>query len=478
MSVKILFLDDRWRVENWKDSFDEWLPEAVEAIYEEYGYKAVQRLTENPDVKLVFLDLQFEGQPQQGEEILTRIKEQNPDLPVVILTSINDAQLALKLVHDEKKAYYYFFKDSIDPDQVTKVIENAIEGYELKSESIRKTDIGIIVGDSPALAEVLRLSGRASHVDSTVLITGESGTGKELIARAIHLNSRRRKAPFVAVNCGGIPEALIESELFGHVRGAFTGAIKDKSGRFERANKGTIFLDEIAELNPAMQVRLLRVLQFGEIERLGSERTQIVDARVIAATKQNIEERIRDGFFREDLYYRLDVIRIHIPPLRERKEDIPVLVTYFLRRLNDKLDEAKDISDEAIELLQKYHWPGNVRELENLLERAIATSTTDVLDIEDFASLLSATRVDDADARLIDIWVEKAMSGTTSWDDIRREFGAAGDTRKRIIESIIQSLSQKLKQRPSGTELATVLRVSRNHLSQILSSLGLQLRDF
>lgn len=478
MFSKVLFLDDRWEEENWKQSFDKWLPESVEAIYEKFGHKAIQRLTENPEIKLVFLDLHFAGQSEQGEQILNKIKELYPNLRVIILTSINDVELALRLVHAEKKAYYYFYKDSIDPDQVRKIIENAIESHDLQAEAIRKTDKGMIIGESLALKEVLRLAQKASQVDSTVLITGESGTGKELIARTIYLNSRRKEYSFVAVNCGAITETLIESELFGHVKSAFTNASADKRGFFEKANRGTIFLDEVAELKMDMQPKLLRVLEEREFYKVGSATPQKVNVRVIAATNKNLEEQLEKDLFREDLLYRLNIIHINIPPLRERKEDIPLLIKYLLQRLNNESGEAKDISASAIEFLRQCHWSGNARQLRNALERAIVTSKSELLDVEDFNSLISSASSNAMHNNFVDIWTENVISGQANWEDIRKEFGATADSRKRILERIILSLKQNLGHRPSGTELATALEVRRNYLNVILSDLGLRLRDF
>jgi transcriptional regulator with PAS, ATPase and Fis domain len=336
----------------------------------------------------------------------------------------------------------------------------------------------MIIGESQALKNVLRLVERASEVESTVLITGESGTGKELIAKAIHLNSNRKKAAFITVNCGAISEGLIESELFGHVRGSFTSAYRDKRGLFERADKGTILLDEIGELKPDLQVRLLRVLQSGEIEKVGAEETQKINVRVIAATNQRLDERIRQGSFREDLYYRLNVIRIHVPPLRERKEDVPLLVNYFLQKLNNKMGKSKEISEDALDLMGQYDWPGNIRELVSELERAIATSASDILEPSDFSGLVSVKNIYERDDNLIRWWIEEIVKGQASWDDVRKQFGAAGDSRKKIIEGIILLLKQETGHRPSGTELANTLKISRNYLNQVLSNLNLQLKNF
>jgi len=477
-SSKILFVDDRWKEEQWKESFDGWLPDSVEAVYEEYGYKALERLSQHPNVKLVFLDLQFKDQPEQGEQILYKIKERYPDLKVIILTSINDIQLALKVVHEEKLAYYYFFKDSLDRDQVQKTIENAIESYDLRAEAIRKTDAGTIVGDSPEIKGVLRLVERASNVNFPVLVTGESGTGKELVARAIHQNSLRRRHPFKAVNCGAISEGLIESELFGHVRGAFTNALKDKRGRFELADRGTLFLDEITDLKLDMQVRLLRVLQMGEIERVGSETTKKIDVRVISATNEKVEDRVKQGLFREDLFHRLDVIPIAVPPLRSRKQDIPLLVGHILQNLNNELDRAVDLADDALALLMDYDWPGNVRELENKLKQAVTLSDSETLGRSDFPALFSRPERTIGDKASAADWIERVMRGNAMWDDVRTEFAAASDTRRQIVEGVILALRHNLGHRPSGDEIAKLFGINRNHLNQLLATFGLQLKDY
>jgi two-component system, NtrC family, response regulator PilR len=476
MPDKILFLDDRWRAENWNESFDRWVPDSIETIYEEHGYKAIQRLRENPEIKLVFLDLNFEGQPEQGEQILDKIKKHYPDLKVIILTSRNDTQLALRLTLTEKKAYYYFHKDDIDEDLLKKQIENAIETVNLRAEAIRKTDIGMIVGESSALREALRLTECASQVNSNVLITGESGTGKELIARSIHQNSHRKNMPFIAVNCGAIAQNLIESELFGHVRGAFTDAVTDKRGKFERAHKGTIFLDEIAELRLELQIPLLRVIQLGEFEKVGSEQVQKVDVRVIAATNQNLEQSVEEGTFRSDLFYRLDVIRIKMPSLRERREDIPQLAEYFLQHLNARLNRTKDIGPEAFEVLKRYDWPGNIRELQNVIERAIATSESEVIGPQSFRGLIAPDR-EVGNRSTIDYWIERVMNGQAEWDDIRKEFGPLGDARRQFLVGLISSLSQHLGRRPTGTDIANSLKITRNNWNAIASNLGLRLRE-
>lgn len=241
-----------------------------------------------------------------------------------------------------------------------------------------------IIGQSPAIKRVFKLIEKVAPTESTVLILGESGTGKELVARAIHQKSRRKDGPFIPVNCGAIPEELLESELFGYEKGAFTGATRSKPGRFELANGGTIFLDEIAEMSPKLQVKLLRVLQEKKIERLGSEKAIPVNIRIIAATNRNLEEEVAEGRFREDLYFRLNVIPISLPPLRERKEDLPLLAEHFLKKFCEREEvPLRRLSEEALQILLNYTWPGNVRELKNLMERLVILSEEEIIRKED-----------------------------------------------------------------------------------------------
>ncbi len=244
--------------------------------------------------------------------------------------------------------------------------------------------IPILIGESLKIREVLSLIERVAKTDSTVLITGESGTGKELVARILHLKSPRAQGPFVAINCGAIPHELLESELFGYVKGAFTGALRDKKGRLEVANGGTVLLDEISEMSPALQVKLLRVLQEREFEPIGSTRSVKVDIRVVAATNKNLEELVKKGRFRHDLYWRLNVVPIHLPPLRERKEDIPLLISHFLEIYNDRYKgKVTGFSESAMELLLNYDWPGNIRELENLVQRLVVLKGEGIILPED-----------------------------------------------------------------------------------------------
>jgi len=326
-------------------------------------------------VDLVLADVRMPG--LNGIELVRQVHEINPDLPCIVITGFGSPESSVEALR--AGAFWYLEKpfEQGSLDVVRRLVEQAIEHGRLKAENrilqgeLRsKYRFENIVGTSSALRSVLDVVGKVAQTESTVLITGESGTGKELIARAIHYNSARAERRLVTVNCGAIPEELLESELFGHVRGAFTNAVSHREGRFAAANGGTIFLDEIGDMSPNLQVKLLRVLQDRTFEPVGSSKSMTVDVRVIAATNQDLETAIREGRFREDLFYRLNVIPIEVPALRERREDIPLLIQYFLDVLNQERGTRIDsVSDAAMELLVGHEWPGNVRELENLVER-------------------------------------------------------------------------------------------------------------
>jgi two-component system nitrogen regulation response regulator GlnG len=300
-----------------------------------------------------------------GLELLRRLKASHPQLPVIVMTAFSDLDSAVASLHEG--AFEYLPKP-FDLEEVVQVVERACQsrGDQPASQAADTAPIPEIVGRAPAMQEVFRAIGRLARSPITVLITGESGTGKELVARALHRHSPRAGNPFIALNMAAIPKDLLESELFGHEKGAFTGAISQRIGRFEQANGGTLFLDEIGDMPAELQTRLLRVLAEGEFYPLGSYTPRRVDVRIIAATHQNLEELVAKGRFREDLYHRLNVIRIHLPALRERREDIPLLLRYFLKRIAKELDtEPKTLRPEVEEYLSRLDWPGNVRQLEN-----------------------------------------------------------------------------------------------------------------
>jgi nitrogen regulation protein NR(I) len=308
-----------------------------------------------------------------GMELLRRVAADLPDVPVIVITahgSVDSAVAALKA-----GAFDYITKP-FEQEELKKVIAKAARAHDLERQNVHANfgdgDRPPLVGEAPAMKAIYEIVGKVADSPSTVLVTGESGTGKELIAKALHRGSSRRDKPLIKVNCAAIPKDLVESELFGYERGAFTGAVGSKPGRFELADGGTLFLDEIGEVPVEMQVKLLRALQESEFERVGGIKTIRVDVRLIAATNRDLKSLIADGKFREDLYYRLAVVPIELPPLRERREDIPLLVRHFISKYDERLGKRVDgIEDEALQLLLGYAWPGNIRELENLMERSV-----------------------------------------------------------------------------------------------------------
>jgi len=337
------------------------------------GDEAVRKVEQN-FFDLIMLDLKMEN--MGGIEALKRIKQISPAIPVLIMTayaSIQTAVEALKL-----GAFDYLLKP-LDMDQVRHTLEKTldyqkliIENKTLKERLSMEFDFSNIIGNSKRMRELFEVLALAAPSDTTILILGESGTGKELIANAIHQNSPRVDKPFIKVNCAALPENLLESELFGHEKGAFTGAIARRQGRFEQAHDGTLFLDEIGDMSLATQAKILRVLQENEFERVGGNKTIKVDVRIIAATNKDLERAVEEGAFRKDLFYRLSVVPVLLPPLRERKKDIPLLAEHFLKKYAEKNQRLiQGFAPEAVDVLMRYHWPGNVRELENCVERAV-----------------------------------------------------------------------------------------------------------
>jgi two-component system nitrogen regulation response regulator NtrX len=341
---------------------------------------------ESPD--LVLLDVKMPG--MDGLEVLDRLHAMNETLPIVVISGHGTISTA---VDATKKGAFDFIEKPFASERVLVSLRNALDQRLLRDENrTLKRAVELrhqMIGESPALKQVMASVSRAAPTNATVLITGESGVGKELVARTIHGNSRRSRERFIQVNCAAIPEELIESELFGHEKGSFTGATEKQVGKFEQADRGTIFLDEVGDMSPKTQAKVLRVLQEGEVERLGSARTIKVDVRVIAATNKNLEEEIEKGHFREDLYFRLAVIPIHVPPLRERPEDVPLLVRhymdYFSRENNTR---PKRITHAALDALQRYRWKGNIRELRNTVERLIIMTGGDTIDVADLPELV------------------------------------------------------------------------------------------
>src|SRR5262245_52650729 len=320
-----------------------------------------------------------------GLEVLRVTKDLAPETAVIVITAVGSTETAVEAM--KLDAYDYITKP-FKLDEINLIVKNALERKRLVEENryLRKQlqvqyHFDNLVGKSGGMVAVWDTIRKIADSPSTVMITGESGTGKEQVARAIHFNSQRRDKPFISVNCGAIPEALMESELFGHVKGSFTGAIANKVGLFSAVDGGTLFLDEITEIPPLLQVKLLRAIQEREIRRVGDTRETKVDVRLIAASNRDLEQAVSEGVLREDLFYRLNVIPIHLPPLRERRDDIQLLVTHFLQKLGKQLSkEMKAVAPEALAMLERYHWPGNLRELENVIERAMVLSAADVLE--------------------------------------------------------------------------------------------------
>ena len=325
-----------------------------------------------------------------GMGLLGEIIRDYPSIPVIIITAHGTIATAVDAL---KKGAFDYITKPFEQDELKQVIQKAVKTRRLDEDEalLNPDDIDRygIIGSSDRITEIFETIKRVAPTTTTILITGETGTGKELIARAIHRNSPRKNNPFIKINCAAIPESLMESELFGYEKGAFTGAATKKQGRFELAHKGTLFLDEVGELPKDMQVKLLQVIQEQEFERVGGLQTIKVDVRLITATNRNLFEDVKDGRFREDLYYRLNVIPAHLPPLRERKEDIPVLIDFFIEKFNKKLDRSvKYIDEKVTNLLIQYAWPGNIRELENLVERMILMARGDTIVFADLPSEL------------------------------------------------------------------------------------------
>lgn len=376
---KILIVDDELSMREFLEIMLKKAGYDVESVGE--PEQALLRV-ENDHYDLVISDVLMPG--MNGLELLRKIKDTNPEVIVLMMTAFASAETAVQAM---KEGAYDYITKPFKVDEIQLVIDKALEKKKLLSENvILKKELntlynfGNLIGSSPEMLKVYDLIQRVTDSKANILITGESGTGKELVAKAIHYNSVRRDRPFVTVNCGAIPENLLESELFGHMKGAFTGAISSKVGLFEMADNGTIFLDEVGELTLALQVKILRVIQEKIFKRVGGTEDQKVDVRVITATNRELEEEVARGRFREDLYYRLNVIQIKLPPLRRRVEDIPILAQHFVEKFSKELGkEVIKISKEAMNVLVRYHYPGNVRELENIIERSVALETSNVI---------------------------------------------------------------------------------------------------
>ena len=377
--ANILVIDDE---ESMRDSCQQTLSRAGNRVeVAEEGSRGLAML-ERESFDLVILDLKMPG--LSGMEVLKKIRERDPEAMVIVITGYATVESAVEAM---KRGAYDFIPKPFTPGSLRVIVRRALDRRELALENVLlrgelKASFGpeVIIGQSESMKKVEELVRKVGPTDTTVLISGESGTGKELVARAIHRHSSRRDKPFVVVDCGSLVENLFESELFGHVKGSFTGATATKYGRFELANGGTLFFDEIGNISINIQTKLLRVLQEREVTKVGSSQVIKVDVRIVAATNKDLQKAVKAGTFREDLFYRLSVVPITLPPLRERRDDIPLLANHFLRKYNKKRRKnIRAISDRAMKALVEYNWPGNVRELENAIERAVVLAENDVV---------------------------------------------------------------------------------------------------
>ena len=384
---KILIVDDEKIV---RESLFHWFEDEGYNVETAESAEIALKSFEKGKYDLLLLDMRMPG--MSGIELLEKIKEIDRESIVILITAYASVPTAVQAL---KHGAYDYVTKPVDPDELNHLVKNALEKKSLKDENVILKDKieqmimpDNLIGESDDMKKIFELINTVAPADTTVLIRGESGTGKELVAKAIHLNSSRKYFPIITVNCGALAESLLESELFGHEKGSFTGAQYRRKGKFEMANGGTIFLDEIGAVSQKMQVELLNVLETKKFSRVGGNDIISSDFRVIAATNESLEELVKEGKFREDLYYRLNVFTLFIPPLRERKSDIPVLTEFFLNRFCNMMNKPlKSVSQEAMDFLLKYNWPGNVRELENAIERAVVVGKKDVLDINDFSFL-------------------------------------------------------------------------------------------
>ena len=409
------------------------------------GEEAIQMLGKD-EYDLAIVDIQMPG--INGIEVLKSTREDYPETTVIMITAFASHESAIDAM---KLGAYDYITKPFKIDEIKLVISKSLDKKNLEEENTRlkkelETKYGFenIIGSSNVIKQIFALIKRVAELKVNVLITGESGTGKELVARAIHYSGNRSQGPFIPVNCGAIPETLIESEFFGHAKGAFTGANKDKKGLFEEASGGTIFLDEIGDLPLHLQVKLLRVLEEKKVRPLGKTEPVEIDVRVISATNKTLEQQIAEGNFREDLFYRLNVIKIAIPSLRERKEDIPPLAMYFVNKYAQEMDKnIKGISNDALEELEKYHYPGNVRELENIIARCVALESSEVVNKESLPKLAT-------DSEYIDL--SDTINASDSIDSV------LGDVEKQIIENALKS------SRGNKTEAAKILGITLRSL--------------
>jgi DNA-binding NtrC family response regulator len=457
MEIKptVLVVDDELGA---RQSLEVILEDDCRVLTAESGQEALEVLQKEP-VDLVLLDVNMPD--MDGLEVLRRIRAQDEELDVVMVSALN---LARKAVDAIRLGAYDYITKPYEPEDILSTVHRAISKQKLhreldflrrEVETVRGFDQ--IISQNKKMLEIFELIKKVACTSTNILITGESGTGKELVARSIHRQGNRKVSPFVAINCAAIPSELMESEMFGHERGAFTGAHTRTIGKFEHANGGTLFLDEISALRTDLQAKLLRVLQEREIERIGSNKPIKVDIRVIAATNTNLEEDVTQGKFRQDLYFRLNVVPIAIPPLRERKEDIPFLAKHFLNKFNIAFNKKiPGFSEKTLDVLSRYHWPGNIRELENLIERIIVLSKgNDPIELED-------------------IPIEILMSSDKGTKDDKLSKAGLIKTREEFEKRLILNVLEATRWNQS--EAAKILKISRNYLIQKAKQFGIGMK--
>lgn len=476
---KLLLIDDETDVQySFQRIFDGSEIELTTASSGEEGLKLIPKV--KPD--LVLMDIRMGG--INGLETLRRIRQMDSKLLVILMTAYGTTQTAIEAM--KLGAYDYLLKP-FDVVKLKEIVGNALKAahdmrqivsYQplLESEDYESG----IVGRSEPMQQVFKMIGQVAGTDATALITGESGTGKELVARAIYHHSNRSEQPFLAVNCAAIPEQLLESELFGHERGAFTGATLQRIGKFEQCNGGTIFLDEIGDMTPATQTKILRVLQSGTFERVGGNTPIRVDVRIIAATNKPLEEAVAAREFREDLFYRLNVVRIHIPPLRERREDVRLLVNYFLKKFarNEKTP-PKSISSGVVKALEAYHWPGNVRELENIVRRALVVAKGDAILLSDLPQEIASQSSSQSTAAPISTAPTAAGdAGATDVVALARKLfqWARKDPKLKLIPTVERELVLQALKETSGNQVqaAKLLGITRATLRKRIEKFGIQ----
>ncbi|HZS47799.1 MAG TPA: sigma-54 dependent transcriptional regulator [Blastocatellia bacterium] len=453
-SVEILIVDD-----------DPVTCDLLSEVFQQEGYSPTTArsgpeaisLTESQRFDIVLSDIRMQTKID-GLDVLKAIKQQNENTKVILMTAFGSLETAIEAV---RQGAFDYISKPFDLDAVTLAVRRALQQQphdeahnDLQEEPPDSLEQRSIIGRNPAMLEVYKLIAHVADTRTAVLISGESGTGKELVARAIHLNSSRSDKPFIAINCGALAETLLDSELFGHERGSFTGAIATKKGIFENATGGTVFLDEVSEMSPSLQVKLLRVLQEQEVTRVGTSSPVRVDVRIISASNRDLKEMVAQSQFREDLLYRLNVINIKLPPLRERRDDIPLLVAHFLRKYT-RAGQQCTISADVMTKLKSYDWPGNIRELENTIERAVALSRTGMIGARDLAINVSS----DAPAQDTEDKIESLFDGLPTFDELERRY---------LLHVLKVTASNR-------TQAADILGINRKTLYRMAERFGIEL---